>query len=142
MGAFNNPNEILLEDDIEHIIDKKEKEDEQNEAIFKEPVDVEVGEPNQQSNEFNVDEKGEFQIQNTNESSHTSSFQNILEQKDGGHNFDLGEPVMNDSDDFIVKKQEELQGQLNLTLIDEEPNHPGTALNGSIVRNNQQQETP
>jgi hypothetical protein len=47
MGAFNNPNEILLEDDIEHIIDKKEKEDEQNEAIFKEPVDVEVGEPNQ-----------------------------------------------------------------------------------------------
>ena len=122
MGAFNNPNEILLDCEIDPMLENVDKI--QFESIKGEiPQSSHEVHPETNRSDYRkseaansqVDEKGEFQIM-TDESSQMQKMSSakIREPNDS-------EPLNGESEeDIMQKKQEELQGQLNLTLISEE----------------------
>ena len=71
MGAFNNPNEILLDCDIDPLLESKEKKKEDQPASLQ---DFDTPLVQTEQNTSKVDEKGEVQLQTQDSSSQALNF--------------------------------------------------------------------
>ena len=112
MGAFNNPKELLLDYDVDPTPERMNENP--NIEQFEEHIDKLANQS------IHVSEKGVVELQTAEETAQDYSLQAIIENYEKKQESDEGPEI--DYDAIMQKKEEELQGQLNLTLIDEEPN--------------------